>query len=138
MSEQTLALVENYQSTLDGIDAQFEFWLTLTFAVVVASFLAHNQISSRLRWAVASLYLLTVVLVALRTAHHMEVARFIAELILAAEDGPPLSMGRVIWYFRPLIFVLGTIAAVVFVLFPSLARASPDVSDSKVKDSASG
>ena len=43
------------------IDSQFQFWLTVTFATIVATFAARNLLSRKLRLIVSALYLLSTV-----------------------------------------------------------------------------
>jgi hypothetical protein len=81
MNEQVREPIEFLQENLAAIDSQFEFWLTITFAVVVASFLARDQLSRALRVSVATLYLLAVVMLALRMAHHANVGFVLASTI---------------------------------------------------------
>jgi hypothetical protein len=52
---------ELYELILLGeasIDAQFQLWLTCTFATIVASFAARSLLTKKMRWIVAALYLL--------------------------------------------------------------------------------
>lgn len=55
----------------NAIDAQFQFWITVTFAAIVAAYLAGPRLSLRLKVVASCLYLLVSVLLALRTAQHV-------------------------------------------------------------------
>ena len=58
----TAELLELALLTQDSVDAQFQYWLGATFAVVVASFTAADRIGSKTRVVVASVYILVTLL----------------------------------------------------------------------------
>ncbi len=49
-----------------SIDAQFEFWLTVTFATVVATFIADEKLTRTLRLVIAVSYVLATAVIASR------------------------------------------------------------------------
>ena len=57
-----IELAQLMLALLAAVDAQFEFWLTVTFGVLVASFVAGARLSARLRWLLAFFYLWASVL----------------------------------------------------------------------------
>jgi hypothetical protein len=98
-----------------SIDLQFQFWLTITFAVIVASFSAGDRLDRKLRVMAAGLYLLATAHLATRWIYDGSVAsRWVAVLHARGVDfGIP-------WfavYARMALMVLGTTAAVVFLVW---------------------
>jgi len=124
MPEHVPETIELLQNSMSAIDAQFQLWLTITFAAVVASFLARDQLSRVLRLTLATLYLLSVGLLALRMAYHFEVGQYLATALLRdiSDAGPPGTYVRVIGWLRSLVMILGTLSATLFILYSSLAR----------------
>ena len=51
-----IELAQLVLALLADVDAQFEFWLTVTFGVLVASFVAAERLSRRLRMLLAFFY----------------------------------------------------------------------------------
>ncbi len=47
------------------MDAQFQLWVSITFAVIVAAFVARTRLSRRLRYVISVLYLLATLNLAL-------------------------------------------------------------------------
>ena len=52
----TEEFIELMGITTTSINSQFELWLTVTFAVIVASYLAGHRLSNALRYLIAALY----------------------------------------------------------------------------------
>lgn len=59
-------LIELTLSATDHIYAQFQFWLSITFALIAACFIAREQLGSRVRIALGILYFATTLLIARR------------------------------------------------------------------------
>ena len=57
-SSEILELVALFEAS---IDVQFRVWVSITFAVVVASYASRGQLSKKIRWLMGGLYLLVVV-----------------------------------------------------------------------------
>lgn len=96
------------------INLQFEFWLTVTFAVIVASFVAGEQLVHKLRVAAAFLYILAVVVFLSRWYY----AANDAELFKTAlnEAGVAMNTPWVTLFSRSLLVLLGTTATLMFLL----------------------
>ena len=96
------------------INLQFEFWLTVTFAVIVASFVAGTQLVQKLRVAAAFLYVLAVVVFLSRVYY----AANDVELFKAAlnEAGVAMQTPWVTLFSRASLVVLGTAATLLFLL----------------------
>ena len=52
-------LVSTYLQTLDAINSNFEFWLTATFALIIAFYFASEKISNQMYRIVLFLYIST-------------------------------------------------------------------------------
>lgn len=96
------------------INLQFEFWLTVTFAVIVASFVAGKQLVHKLRAAAAFLYVLAVTVFLSRWYY----AAIDSELYRVAlnEAGVAISTPWVTVFSRIVLVALGTAATLTFLL----------------------
>jgi len=62
---ETLSTADALEAALairDQVGVQFQYWLTITFAAIVAAHIAHNTLKFKLKVGVATLYLLASVL----------------------------------------------------------------------------
>jgi hypothetical protein len=113
-------LIELLQNDLAGIDAQFEFWLTITFAVVVASHLARDQLTLPIRAAIAVLYSFAVVFLVSRLLGHVEGAQFISAALTDLGVDYPRSVtslnAPLVGWLRRALMLAGSLAAIAFVL----------------------
>jgi len=73
-------LIELAPLSVDQINFQFQFWLSITFALITASFVARDHLSKRVRIVLAILYLTTTLLLVSRL-----VAAGINSTVLTAE-----------------------------------------------------
>jgi hypothetical protein len=96
------------------INQQFEFWLTVTFAVIVASFVAGKKLVHKLRVVAASLYVLSVIVFLSRWYY----AANDAEMFKSAlnEVGVLVQTPWVTLFARLTLITAGTLAALVFLL----------------------
>ncbi len=117
MPDNAPELIELFQNELAGIDSQFQFWITITFAVVVASHLARDQLSKSLRSFIAILYALAVVLLGLRLGAHVQGAEYVfgvlSDLGVEYPRGRPVMIG----WLRRVLVVLGSLGAIFFIAF---------------------
>ena len=117
----SLELIGLFQTELAGIDNQFQFWLTITFAAVVASFIARDLLGTTTRGLLALGYLLGTALLALRAGGHVESAMYLMGLLSERGVDLPIGFSSVIGWLRRSVTLLGTIAALVFILRPPRA-----------------
>jgi len=96
-----------------SMDTQFQYWISVTFAVVVASFVAGERLSRPMRLLAAVLYLLASVLLISRFLQFAQTTRMY-EIALADAGSPTASAGRLILFTRFLLFGLGTASALYF------------------------
>jgi len=103
-------------------DTQFQYWITVTFAVLVAGFVARERLSARLRNVIAFLYVIATCHFWLRlgtlaiATNDIFVALEQSRAILFHEESVPTMMSRLV------LLTVGTIAAVYFLV---VARDGP-------------
>ena len=130
MPEQAPELIELIQNSFAAVDLQFQYWLTITFSAVVASFLARNHLGTGLRFALATLYALSALQILLVSLAHLEHGSFLAGALADLGVNPPTTFLPAVAVIRRLVFGLGTLAGIVLILRPGLIReagASPAV-----------
>jgi len=110
---ETLALFYETSNTLDRF---FEFWLTATFAVIVAAHLGKETITGAYAKVIITLYLAFTVSILARQAVFSSFMATLRERIAGSQDIPDIG------WFIPIIdgsllvtMGLGTVAAVYFV-----------------------
>ena len=130
MPEHASDLFALLQTATAGIDSQFEFWLTITFALVVSTFFAGHVLTRGARIIIASLYLLSIILVSLQLAFHHEQGRYLISLIVDSGLEIPHTYGVWADVVRVLVFSIGSLTAIVFVLRPDLVRLDGRPTDS--------
>lgn len=97
-----------------AIDAQFQFWISITFAVIVANFAASKRLSSRARVVIALLYTLAVVVLVSRMYYvAIQLIQFREQL---EAIGVVINFPTVTVYSRGVLVALGTSASIVFLL----------------------
>ena len=96
-----------------SMDTQFQYWLSVTFAVVVASFVSGERLSGPMRLLAAVLYLLASILLIFRFFQFAQTTH-IYEIALADAGTPTASAGSLILITRFLLFGLGTASALYF------------------------
>jgi hypothetical protein len=103
-----------------SIDMQFQFWLTITFSVIVASFIAGPRLVPKLRALTAVLYLLASAHLATRWFFDGLTARHWLKIL--ASRGAEFEIPWIAAYLRMAVMVLGTAGALVFLFWHSRER----------------
>ena len=113
MNETTVAeLIELLQNESASIDMQFQLWITITSAVIIASFAARHHLTFWLRAFIAVMYTLASATIAFRYANDASQFVFLHdELRIRGVDYPTFIDLR---FLRGLVFSFGTIATLVF------------------------
>ena len=113
MNEITVAeLIELLQNESASIDMQFQLWITITSAVVIASFAARYLLSFWIRAFVAVMYTLASAIIAFRYANDASQFVFLHdELRIRGVDYPTFIDLRIL---RGLVYSFGTVATLVF------------------------
>jgi hypothetical protein len=105
-------LIELILLQRQGFDAQFQFWITATFAVIIASFATANRLGVRYRVAIAVLYILTTFMLFARWGSDgQEIVILYSEI---KTRGIPYSGPRVFAVTKFVVVIFGTVTALVF------------------------
>jgi hypothetical protein len=116
-------LFEIFLNVNQDIDTQFQFWISITFAVLVASFVADERLSRIERVVVTGLYLCAAAILLQRymsaLSHMQDVFRLFDETGLARPAVPELA-----GLLRLGLFTLGSLVAAVSVVFPKFGARS--------------
>ncbi len=108
-------LVEIIFLSRSAMDVQLQYWISVTFAVVVAAFVAGERLAPMLRYFVATLYVLASV--ALTTTYYTSVTTIRQARELLGESAAILpAIPHISGVSRLLLFVLGSAAAIYFLL----------------------
>lgn len=107
-------LTEFYFLTQAAVETQFQYWVTVTFAAVVAGFAARDHLSQVQRLLVASLYLIASVILITRFAYGGITATNIAEHLSAVDAYVITDPVFPLPILRLLLFFAGTGAALFF------------------------
>lgn len=95
-----------------SINSQFELWVTISFAVIIASYVAGHQLPRPLKHLIASLYVSVSLLLLLMLASAVRFGGTYAE---AGLYGDADFLTYSIIFLRLFVWVLGTVAALVFI-----------------------
>ena len=106
-------LIDLLQNESASIDMQFQLWITITSAVVIASFAAREHLTLWLKLFVAVMYTLAVATLIVRYANDASQFVFIkAELSKKGVEYPAVGDLRLL---RSLVYSIGSLATLVFV-----------------------
>jgi hypothetical protein len=112
-------LIALLRETALTISQDFEFFVTATFAVILASYAAGNRLKPIARIAIAVLYLGSVTMFFLRYQNLISQALFLGESLEAmGSDFPRTQYVSAVSTVRRLITAFGTIAALVTLFWP--------------------
>lgn len=114
-------LLQLFLNVNQDIDTQFQFWISITFAVLVASFVADERLSRFERVVVTVLYLCAATILLQRylsaVSHMTDVLRLFDESGLATPSVPAIA-----GLLRIALFTLGSLVAAVSVVFLRFRR----------------
>ena len=106
-------LIGLLQNESASIDMQFQLWITVTSAVVIASFAAGDHFSRQMKIFIAAMYALAAAAIGLRYANDASQFLFLQnELNLRGVEYPTVVDLRVL---RTLVYSCGTLATTFFV-----------------------
>jgi len=106
-------LILLYDVVTGSVNAQFELWLTITFAVIIASYLAGHRLARSLQYLIATLYAAVSVLLFLMLLGAVQFSQQFDALNLSASSESKLTLAIVV--LRTSAWILGTIATIVFI-----------------------
>ena len=112
-SAELIELVAIFDS---AIDVQYQLWITITFALVVVSYVARSELSRSIQWIVAGLYVLVVIAIAGRWTGDLIRLLEITEVLTSRgiDFRPPLFIAPI---FRAFSFIAGSVIAVLLLFF---------------------
>jgi hypothetical protein len=122
-------LIELLQNESASIDTQFQLWITITSAVVIASFAARHYLSFWMKTFVAVIYLLASSIIALRYAN--DASQFVLlhnELSNRGVDYPTVIDLR---FLRTLVYIGGTLATLAIIFL----KPNPKIDDTQIDKS---
>jgi hypothetical protein len=119
-------LLSLYLAVMQDIDTQFQFWLSITFAVLVASFVADERLNRLERVVIAIFYGAAATVLLLR---YQSALRMAVEVRLMFDDGglQPPEIAPAATAIRLLLFTLGSLIAAASVIFGARRRGSVPV-----------
>jgi len=113
-------LIELLQNESASIDTQFQLWITITSAVVIACFVARHHLTFWMKTFVAVIYLLASSIIVLRYAN--DASQFVLlhnELSNRGVDYPTVIDLRSL---RALVYLCGTLATFAIIFFKPKSR----------------
>ena len=96
-----------------SIDTQFQFWITITFATIVASFVSRNLLTTQMRVLISSLYLIATVVVASRWYYDVEDILAFNDMLGTLGHTPTTPLITAL--SRGVLMILGTFSTLYFV-----------------------
>lgn len=103
-----------------AIDSQFNFWMAATFSIVVASHTAGDKLNRTGRLVLVMLYLLACSVFYLRYLGAAgQVSYAIEQLLEFGQQSPSSELGIATSLVRQALLIIGTIFAVIVVVWPS-------------------
>ena len=106
-------LIELLQNESASIDMQFQLWITITSAIVIASYAVRHNLSLGLKVFVAAMYSLATAALMVRYANDAAQFAFLrAELTSRGVEYPAVGDLRLL---RGVVYFVGTVATLVFV-----------------------
>ena len=121
MDQVTVAeLIGLMQNESASIDMQFQIWMALTFAVIIANYTTRSHLSLKLKLFVASMYALASCVLTVRYANDASQFIFLkAELSSRGVEYPSVVDLRLL---RGLVYIIGTVATLIFVFIYSSSQ----------------
>ena len=116
-------LIQLYDVVTGSVNAQFDLWITITFAVIIASYLAGHRLARSLQYIIASLYTAVSVVLYLML---LGAVRFSQQFDIDLGASSESNLVLAIVVLRTAIWILGTIATIVFIFKGHKDDASTD------------
>ena len=108
---------------LEALSQHFQYWMTATFAVVVASYTAGDRLALWARVVVAALYVAAVAVAYIRWQGSVgEASRLIRLLVELGYDSTSAGRARLAGGIREGVMLGGTLLAIVLICFPAIAN----------------
>lgn len=109
----TAELIELISILSSAMDSQFQYWLAVSFALIIAGYMVGDKMSKRVRFVLTLLYILVTIVFLGRWAFTaVNIGMLTNELL--ARDVSWLRMGGTLWITRVMVMLGGTVASVWF------------------------
>ena len=117
-------LLELFLQVNADIDTQFQVWISITFAVLIASFVAGERLRRGARVALAALYLAAAWVLFIRYLRAGTYLDYAANLFAQYDTTPPALVGvsATAGLLRTALFTVGSAIAALSVVFPQMGR----------------
>ena len=113
-SSEVVELMNLVLAREQNIDIQVQFWLTTSFATIIAAFAGREHLSQKLRHIVATLYLLATLTFVSRWYYDaVAILSYISQISELVETSPPI----VTIVSRALLIICGTLGTIYFIYF---------------------
>lgn len=110
------------------IDTQFQVWISITFAVLVASFVAGRRLRGGARFAIAALYVCASVILYQRYMRGaVDYIPYVYQLFQTYGAPLPTGSSNVSFLLRRVLFMFGAIVTALAVLLPGLGHRHDEV-----------
>jgi len=106
-------LIQLYDVVTSSVNAQFELWLTITFAVIIASYIAGHRLAKSLQYLIAILYTAVSALLFLMLVGAVQFSEQFDALTAGTSSASDV-VGTIV-VLRTSVWILGTIATIVFI-----------------------
>ena len=106
-------LIQLYDVVTGSVNAQFELWLTITFAVIIASYIAGHRLAKSLQYLIAILYTAVSALLFLMLLGAVQFSEQFDALTAGTSSASDV-VGTIV-VLRTSVWILGTIATIVFI-----------------------
>jgi len=117
-------LLQLFLEVNSDIDTQFQVWVSITFAVLVASFVAGHRLSRFARTGLVALYLCAAAVLLIRYLRAGALIPYVHDLYALYDVVAPPGVGvsGPAGLLRMVLFTLGSVVASLSVLFPRMGK----------------
>jgi hypothetical protein len=115
-------LLQLYLDVNQDIDTQFQVWISITFAVLVASFVAGPRLNRIARLAIVAMYVSAAVILYLRYTRAASYIPYTIDLFVRYQVAIPQTVGALAYELRRGLFILGSAITALAVLVPGLGH----------------
>jgi hypothetical protein len=125
-------LLELLLEVNQDIDTQFQVWISVTFAVLVASFVAGRKLTGGARFSIAVLYVCAAVILYLRYMRGaQDYIPYVFQLFVTYGAPIPSGSSSLAFDLRRALFVFGSAVTSLAVLFPTLGHGKEPTASSE-------
>ena len=118
-------------AAIEGMGAQFQYWLSVSFAAIVASFMGANRLTNKARIILTVLYSLAVITFLFAYLAYLESVTVSGDIVAQRDTEilMPASYGLFLIISRALIFIFGTATTIWFIHSSDFLKPESDESN---------